>query len=295
MAQDPVNPIALRLRADGRTLAIRPGHRRGAHDHSPHQEATTVSESRLCLHRGAREVPREALARVPVPAPSRRWVPIGHDRAVHTVAAALADGGFRVVRERYALSRDDARLFGTLDLRVEVAPDVTLAVGIRNSLDQSFPLGFCAGHRVFVCDNLCFSAELMVRRKHTRFGVERFRDDIAGCVAGLEAFRLAERARIGRMQGSELTETQAESLMLRAAYDRRILSHRLMPRLIAQWRDPAHPAFEPRTHWSLFNAFTLVMADRARSNPQAFAAATMRLQALLLPEGDDGAALLPSP
>jgi hypothetical protein len=33
-----------------------------------------------------------------------------------------------------------------------LCPGVSLAVGIRNSWDQSFPLGFCAGARVFVCD-----------------------------------------------------------------------------------------------------------------------------------------------
>lgn len=241
-----------------------------------------MSPSKLCLHRGAREVQREALALVPVPPPSRRWVPVGHAQVVDTVERSLADCGLRVERQRYGLSRDDARLFGTLDLAVEVAPDVTLAVGVRNSIDQSFPLGFCAGHRVFVCDNLAFSAELMVRRKHTRFGADRFRDDIAGCVAKLEEFRLAEHARIARMREAPIGDVEAESFMLRA-YEHRLVSHRLLPGLIGAWRDPAHEAFEGRTLWSLFNCFTLVMADRARSNPQAHAVATMRLQGLLNP------------
>lgn len=242
-----------------------------------------MSGSNLFLHRGAREVPRDALSLVPVPSPSKRWVPIGHDQAVSTVVAALADSGFRLDRERYALSRDDGRLFGTLDLSVEVAHDVTLAVGIRNSIDQSFPLGFCAGSRVFVCDNLAFSAELMVRRKHTRFGADRFRDDIVQCIGRLDAFRQAERARVERMQRTELSDTRAESLMLRA-YERRLVSHRQLPRIIDEWREPTHEAFEGRTLWSLFNCFTGVMNERARTNPQAHAAATMRLQALLNPE-----------
>lgn len=110
-----------------------------------------MSRSNLCLHRGAREVGREVLASVPTPPPSRRWVPIGHAQAVDTVEQALSSSGFRIERQRLGLSRDDARLFGVMDLTVEVAPDVTLAVGVRNSIDQSFPLGFCAGHRVFVC------------------------------------------------------------------------------------------------------------------------------------------------
>ena len=252
-----------------------------------------MAEARLILHRGAREVPRAALASIETPPPSRRWLPIGHEQVVSTVSEALAGMGLRVERERYALSRDDARLFATLDIAVEVTPDIRLAIGIRNSHDQSFPLGFCAGNRVAVCDNLAFSAELMVRRKHTRFGHDRFRDDIGTCVARLDAFRTAEAARIARMREAELTDAQAESLILRSVYDQRIVSHRLILRLIEEWRQPPHEAFQPRTIWSLFNGFTSALAERARSHPQAFASATMKLQAFLLPKGGDGAALTP--
>ena len=242
-----------------------------------------ATAARLFLHRGAREVPRDALALVEVPAPSKRWVPIGHDPAVTAVTETLAACGFSIRRERYALSQDDAKLFGTLDLGVDIAPDVTLAVGVRNSIDQTFPLGFCAGHRVFVCDNLAFSAELMVRRQHTRFGADRFREDIGQCVARLDAFKAAEQARIERMRDTPLSDVQAESLMLRA-YEHRLVSHRLLPKVIETWREPTHEAFAERTLWALFNGFTLVMNDRALSNPQAHATATMRLQALLNPE-----------
>src|SRR4051812_22884309 len=68
------------------------------------------------------------------------------------------------------LSRGDARLFATVDLGSPLATGVTLAVGIRNSFDKSLPLGFVAGNRVFVCDNLAFRSDLSVKRKHTRFG-----------------------------------------------------------------------------------------------------------------------------
>jgi hypothetical protein len=228
---------------------------------------------------------------VPVPSASRRWVPIGHEPVVSTVIATLEGSGLRVERQRFALSADDARLFGTLDVAVEVAPAVTLAVGVRNSLDQTFPLGFCAGHRVFVCDNLAFSAELMVRRKHTRFGAERFRDDIAQCVAKLEEFRLAERSRIGRMQSTPLSDVEAESFMLRA-YERRLIGPRLLPRVIDEWREPTHEAFAARTLWSLFNGFTAALAERATSNPAQHARQSMALQALLSPRGADSPELM---
>jgi len=79
------------------------------------------------------------------------------------VEEKLKEGGFRIDRERLALSRNDARFFGTLDLQSAVAPGVTLAVGVRNSLDKSLPIGFAAGARVMVCDNLAFRSEITVR------------------------------------------------------------------------------------------------------------------------------------
>lgn len=236
----------------------------------------------LMLHCGAREVSREDLAGIPVPAPSRRWVPIGHAQVAETVTTALAECGFTVTRERYGLSRGERRLFGTLDIALPIAEQVTLAVGVRNSIDQSFPLGFCAGARVFVCDNLSFSAELMVRRLHTLNGHVRFLDDIVQCVAKLEAFRQAESLRIERMKEAVLSDVEADSLMLRA-YERSLISPRLLPKLIQTWREPTYGEFAARTRWSLFNACTEVLGGMHGTNPQRHAQATMRLQALMCP------------
>src|SRR5205823_2560781 len=149
-----------------------------------------------------------------------------------------------------------------------------------NSTDKSLPLGFCAGNRVFVCDNLCFRSELLVNRKHTRFGQERFAEAICRAVQSLHQFKVAEAARIRRFQLLGLTDTQAESLMLRG-YEQGIVSHRLLPRVIKEWRTPSCGDFEPRTVWSLLNAFTTSLGERQRTNPQQFAALTIRLQDLL--------------
>ena len=84
------------------------------------------------------------------------------------------------------------------------------------------------------------------------------------------------------MQETECSDVLAESLMLRA-YDQGIISHRQLPRVIKEWREPSFEDFADRTLWSLFNAFTTVMNDRAKTNPQQHATHTMRLQALICP------------
>ena len=238
--------------------------------------------TQLVLHCGAKEVSREELATVEAPPPTKTWFPIKHSDVLDAVLETVDQTGFVVEKMRLALSRQGAQFFGTLDLRCPIADGVSLAVGIRNSINQTLPLGFVAGTRVFVCDNLAFRSELLVSRKHTANGRVRFREAIAQAVQGLDSFRTVESRRVELLRAAALTDVEAESLMLRA-YERRIVSHRLLPDVIRGWREPGHGDFQARTAWSLYNAFTGALADRARSNPQQHAALTIRLASLLTP------------
>src|SRR5262245_3706555 len=133
-----------------------------------------MSSGNLCLHKGARLVSLDELTPIKAPPPEGRWYPVSHHQVLERVTGTLQEAGYEVQRQQLALSRNDQRFFGTLDLRTTLAKGVTLAVGLRSSIDKSFPLGFCAGNRVFVCDNLAFRSELMVKRKHTINGERRF-------------------------------------------------------------------------------------------------------------------------
>lgn len=126
--------------------------------------------SQLMLHAGGQLCTVQELQAIPTPPPEGRWHPVSHARVLETVTGTLQGAGYEIRDRKLAVARDGQRFFGTLDLATPLATGVALAVGIRNSTDKSFPLGFCAGNRVFVCDNLAFRSELLVKRKHTRFG-----------------------------------------------------------------------------------------------------------------------------
>src|SRR5438067_3503228 len=171
------------------------------------------------LHAGGRLVTRDELQACKTPPPEGRWHPVSHVKVLATVKETLHGAGYVVKDEKYALARSDARFFGVLDLETPLAQGVGLSVGVRNSVDKSFPLGFAAGSRVFVCDNLAFRSELLVRRRHTVNGMRAFQQAIAGAVASLTGFREAEQARIRRMAGRELSAAEASHIIL-AAYRR---------------------------------------------------------------------------
>src|SRR5687768_2939597 len=101
--------------------------------------------TQLCLHKGARVVSRGELLDVPAPAATETWFPLRHGDVLTTVERTLTEAGFAVAQEQLSLARSNNRFFGVLDLSSAVVAGVSLAVGVRNSIDKTFPLGFCAG------------------------------------------------------------------------------------------------------------------------------------------------------
>ena len=124
--------------------------------------------SNLCLHRGANVIEMEQLRGVALPDATETWTPVAHDVLVDSVKGALVASGAEIVREEHALYQNGDRYFGLLHLG-ENNDGGNTVVGIRNSHDKTFPAGLSLGNHVFVCDNLSFSGDVVVARKHTRF------------------------------------------------------------------------------------------------------------------------------
>lgn len=234
------------------------------------------------MHRGAVNVVRGELARIEAPPPTDTWFPLKHSAVLDRTCETLESAGFGIDAMQLSVARNEARFFGTLRLTNRITPGVSLAVGIRNSNDQSFPIGFCVGERVFNCDNLSFHSEIVIARRHTRFGEVRFQEAMSKAVLGLHQYQLTAAQRIDALAQWELSDDQANSLILRS-FEEGIISTRLLPAVIREWRNPPIEDFKPRTGWSLLNSYTAVLKERQQTNPQEAALATIRLQRLLAP------------
>src|SRR5689334_8968471 len=116
-------------------------------------------DTKLVLHAGAELVVPEVLATIPTPEPTDTWQPVPHATLVEEVKEELSVAGYSVTREEHALWKNGARYFGLLEVSREENQNVeyTLAAGLRNSHDKTFPAALALGNRVFVCDNLAFS------------------------------------------------------------------------------------------------------------------------------------------
>lgn len=241
-----------------------------------------MSHAQHYMHRGATIVDRTQLAAIDAPQATDTWFPLKHATVLDRACETLEGAGFGIAAMQLAVHRHEARFFGTLRLTNRITPEVGLAVGIRNSNDQSFPIGFCVGESVFVCDNLAFHSEIVISRRHTRFGEVRFQEAMSRAVLGLHQYQQSAAQRIEALAHWELSDDQANSLILRS-FEQGIISTRLLPAVINEWRNPPIEDFKPRTGWSLLNCFTGVLKERQQANPQEAALQTIRLQKLLAP------------
>jgi hypothetical protein len=228
----------------------------------------------LILHRGARPVSRDELLAVHTPARTRSWVPIAHSRLLEGVQAALERSALAVVNERHGLTKDGSRYFGLLEVRNgHNADDFGLLVGLRNSHDKSFPAGLVLGARIFVCDNLSFSGEVGIARKHTVFVERDLPQLVERAVGQLGCLRRAQEIRFTAYKHHELTDTQAHDLLIQAL-DARVVPVTHVPTVLKEWREPRHAEFREGPYaalllrfdrMSLYIILSLLSTDLAKS------------------------------
>jgi hypothetical protein len=216
-----------------------------------------MHKSNLCLHAGAQAVTRDQIVSVNTPSRTSTWVPIPHHRLLDGVQTSLERAGLSVVNEAHGLTRDDNRYFGLLQIaNGHPDRDFGLVVGVRNSHDKSFPAGLVIGASVFVCDNLSFSGEVKLARKHTVHVERDLPNLIDRAVGQLGDLRRTQEQRFAAYKERELTDVAAHDLMIQA-FDARVVPVTTIPEVLREWREPRHPEFrDGRTAWRLFQAFT---------------------------------------
>lgn len=213
----------------------------------------------LILHCGASAVERIEVARVTTPRPTDTWTPIPHLTLVETVEDALRSTGLKIGKQVHSLTSGGDRYFGLTEVRGPSDPDdYTWVLGLRNSHDKRFPAGIVAGASVFVCDNLSFSGEVRLTRKHT-VHLQRDLPQLAARAVGqlIECWHHQD-SRIEAYKNCRMRDKAAHDLVIRSV-DAGACTNRLIPSVLKEWREPSHQEFQDRTAWSLFNGFTEIL------------------------------------
>ena len=230
----------------------------------------------LNLHSGGELVSYDALRQVVPPEPTKTHVPIAHHRVVDLVKGTLAMFGHEVVDEHHALDHQGMRYFGLLTLRSPYT-GYTDTVGLRNSNDRALPVGIGFGSRVFVCSNLSFVADHVIKRRHT----QNLKRDLPGLmgelIEPLAIQREKQRQTFDRYRHTMLTSMHADHAIM-AMYRMNVINVQRIADVVREWDTPTFEEFnEDRSVYRLFNAVTYALTGRVMENPRA----TPRLHAIL--------------
>jgi hypothetical protein len=217
------------------------------------------------LHAGATPVDYAGLRLLPVPVATETHVPIAHSAVVDMVKYSLGFYGHEVLTEDYGVTPDGGRFFGVLSLRSKYG-DYTDTVGLRNSHDKRFPIGISFGSRVFVCDNLAFSGDHVIKRRHTA----NAKRDLPGLVAEVVEPLQEQRQRQARIfdayRHTSLTEPQVDHAIMQL-YRLGVINVTRISDVLEAYQEPPHD-WGSETAWRLFNATTFALSGRVAENPE---------------------------
>jgi hypothetical protein len=201
------------------------------------------------------KITRAELTELPTPPSTATHVPIPHAVVVEALVQTLSHRHIGVVGEEFAVSSDGMEMFGVLDLETSFE-GCRFAIGIRNANNKRFRLACTVGLRVFVCHNLAFRGDYTpVLAKHSkRFSLE---DALSIGVDRMQRNFDPMRLQVERWRAQQLSADAAKLTIYRAFIEADLDVPRHLARRVHElYFNPQHEEFEPRTTWSLSNAFT---------------------------------------
>jgi hypothetical protein len=136
---------------------------------------------------------------------------------------------------------------------------------LRNSHDKSFPIGIAFGSRVIVCDNLAFSGDHVIRRKHTVKAKRELPGLVTEIVQPLREQRIQQNERLAYYRRIPLDDRIADHVIL-TMYRENIIGVQRIGDVLNQWERPQHD-WGDKTAWRLFNAATFALAGKVAERP----------------------------
>jgi Domain of unknown function (DUF932) len=219
----------------------------------------------LILHSGARPVTYDDLREIKTPERTDTHVPLPHHELVQLIRYTLGFYQHEIAEEYHTITEDGSRYFGLLSLRSPY-DDYTDTLGLRNSHDKSFPIGIAYGSRVFVCDNLAFVGDHIIRRKHTVKAKKELPGLVTEIIQPLRDQRLAQNQKLLHYQQTPLSDAQADHAII-DLYRKDVIGVQAIGHVLKAYDDPPHD-WGNRTAWRLFNAATFALAGKVAERPK---------------------------
>jgi hypothetical protein len=228
-----------------------------------------MSNGNLILHVGGYHCERDAVYNVATPAAVGGHHPIPHAALLEQVEKHIASSGYGIKQAAFGLhDRPDphakgeiipgSNFFGLLELDAR-EDGYGLCIGLRNSHNAQFAASIAIGSRVFVCDNLAFSGEVKIARKHTVHITRDLPQCVSAAVGRITDQRVAQAQRIEAYKRTVLSVEKADHLLIEFLRNRAVNASDI-GKVLAEYDNPSHPEHlgvdGQHTVWTLFNAVT---------------------------------------
>lgn len=214
-----------------------------------------MENATLVAHVDTKKIGIEELALVPTPQGTATHRPIPHIEVVNALVQTLGFRQIAVHKSEFAVSEDGNKMFGIIELEQSFT-GCRFALGLRNSHDKTMRLAMTIGYRVFCCDNMAFNGDFTpVLAKHSKnfnltralsIGVDDMQRNFEPMVKAVDRWR-----------ETQLTDVSAKLLIYQAFIEAEVDIPRHLARPVHDaYFNPTVEEFQPRTMWSLSNAFT---------------------------------------
>lgn len=221
--------------------------------------------SNLFLHCGANRVRTSDVRNADTPAATDTHYPIPHTELIEVALnSARNDFGLNIVSQAHSMTQGGLRYFGMFELESDA--DYAPVIGLRNSHDKAFSAGLVIGSSVFVCDNLAFSGEVRIARKHTRYILRDLPVMVGRAFEKLDKLQRRMDLRIDAYKSVDFTDEQRDHVLMNAA---RLgaLSWSGLGKVQNELANPQHTPEEfgvrYESAWNTFNACTEVLKTRS--------------------------------
>ena len=188
--------------------------------------------------------------------------PVPHHLLAEGIEVEAQERGYNIIKTQYAVSKDESKLFGVVDLMPKGVVDVTeraLSIGFRNSTNSTLAIKLVAGTRVFVCDNLALSGDMIAVLRRNTNGLD-LEDELREGFSKFLAHASTLDMHIARMQATAITDIAAKAQIF-DVFNSRILPVHLFDDVASFYFKPTEDMTDctPRSLWGVHNAFTRSM------------------------------------
>jgi len=234
----------------------------------------------IMLHKGSRDLTHGGLEQIKTPEPTRTHLPIPHHVLLAETEKAITDADYEISDHRLLVSKEGQKFLGSMTVTSplwDYVSDYVFKVAVMSSHDRTLPIKFFTGTEVFVCTNGCWSAELMLSRKHTHGAWGDIHNNLGTLVLQLNELRTKTVESFEALKEFDFDSRKEVHDFIIESSKCKILPWQHQPHVLEHWNNPEHPEFTDRNGYVLFNAYTSFWR---KGNPMTLAHKTQELRKL---------------